>query len=297
VGGLGRVTYTITIWGSRGSIPTPGPQTARYGGNTSCVSIEREGESRSRLVVLDAGSGIRVLGNALLERSNGPVEVDLLVTHTHWDHIQGLPFFTPMYVEGNAVRIRGSKQGEVDLEVILQQQMHPVVFPVPLKESAADLQVEHVSPGSFDVEGFAVAAMRLRHPGNTLGYRLTPTGGGAVLAYIMDNELGPGGTYDVGPKWHTELVDFVAGADLMIHDAMYTPEDIDQHRGWGHSSYAEAVALAAEARVRRLMVFHHRPERDDEAMDQLMEAAQAEADRSGHTFEVLAAVEGMQLTL
>jgi phosphoribosyl 1,2-cyclic phosphodiesterase len=291
------VTYTITIWGSRGSIPTPGPQTARYGGNTSCVSIEREGESRSRLVVLDAGSGIRVLGNALVERSNGPVEVDLLVTHTHWDHIQGLPFFTPMYVEGNAVRIRGSKQGEVDLEVILQQQMHPVVFPVPLKESAADLQVEHVSPGSFDVEGFAVAAMRLRHPGNTLGYRLTPTGGGAVLAYIMDNELGPGGTYDVGPKWHAELVDFVAGADLMIHDAMYTPEDIDQHRGWGHSSYAEAVALAAEARVGRLMVFHHRPERDDDAMDQLMEAAQAEADRSGHTFEVLAAVEGMQLTL
>ena len=291
------MTYTITIWGSRGSIPTPGPQTARYGGNTSCVSIERDGGDPNQIVVLDAGSGIRPLGNLLVERGNGLLEVDLLVTHTHWDHIQGFPFFTPMFTEGNVLRIWGSKQGEVDLEVVLQQQMHPVVFPVPLEESAADLSVEHVGPGKFAVEGFSVEAMRLRHPGHTLGYKLIPEGGGPTLAYIMDNELGPGGHYEVSDNWRSELVEFTAGVDLMIHDAMYGPHDIEQHRGWGHSSYTEAVALAVEAEVKQLMLFHHRPERDDADMDLLVEAARGEANRSGHAFDVLAAVEGMQLTL
>ena len=237
------------------------------------------------------------MGNRLVERANGSLEVDLLVTHTHWDHIQGFPFFRPMFAEGNVLRIWGSKQGDVDLEVVLQQQMHPVVFPVPLEKSAADLQVEHVGEGSFGVEGFSVEAMRLRHPGNTLGYKLTPVGGGATLAYIMDNELGPGGNYDVGVNWRSELVEFIAGVDLMIHDAMYTPDDIEQHRGWGHSSYSEAVTLAAEAQVKQLMLFHHRPERDDAGMDLLVEAARGEANRSGHAFEVFAAVEGMELTL
>ncbi len=288
---------TLTVWGCRGSIPTPGPQTARYGGNTSCISIERSEATGSRFLVLDAGSGMRVLGNMLTQPHHRRLELDVLVTHTHWDHIQGFPFFSPVFAEGNVVRIWGAKQGEVDLEAILQQQMHPVVFPVPLQDSGAELVVEHVEPGSFDVDGFAVDAMRLRHPGNTLGYRLTPVRGGATIAYIMDNELGPGGEYDVGAGWRSRLTEFVNGADLLIHDAMYAPDDIEQHRGWGHSSYSEAVALAAQAQVKRLMLFHHRPERDDDAMDRLVAAARSEADRSGHQFEVVAAAEGMQLTL
>jgi ribonuclease BN (tRNA processing enzyme) len=238
-----------------------------------------------------------VLGNVLTERDNGPLELDLLVTHTHWDHIQGFPFFRPMFAGGNVMRVWGSQQGDVDLEVILQQQMHPVVFPVPLDESAAELRVEHVGPGTFDVDGFEVEAIRLRHPGNTLGYRLKPHGGGATMAYIMDNELGSGGEYEVGPRWRSELVDLIRGVELLIHDAMYTPEDIEQHRGWGHSCYTEAVALAAQAQVQQLMLFHHRPERDDAAMDLLVGAAKAEAEQSDHQFEVCAAVEGMQLTL
>ncbi|MDH3457945.1 MAG: MBL fold metallo-hydrolase [Gemmatimonadota bacterium] len=291
------VTSTLTVWGSRGSIPTPGPQTARYGGNTSCISIELSEAAGSRLLVLDAGSGIRVLGNVLMGRDESPLQMDVLLTHTHWDHIQGFPFFSPVFAEGNIVRVWGARQGEVDLEVILQQQMHPVVFPVPLHRSAADLAVEHVQPGRFDVDGFVVDAIRLRHPGNTLGYRLTPVHGGATVAYIMDNELGPGGDYEVGAGWRSQLTDFIGGVDLLIHDAMYTPDDIERHRGWGHSCYSEAVTLAAQAQVGRLMLFHHRPERADDAMDHLLAAARSHAEQSGHHFEVIAAAEGMQLTL
>ncbi len=291
------MAHTVTIWGARGSIPTPGVLTTRYGGNTPCVAVEQSGAAGDRLVILDAGTGIRLLGQELVERGNGPLQVDLLLSHTHWDHIQGIPFFAPFFDDGNEVRVWGSKQGDVDLDVILRQQMHPVVFPVPLDRVAAELFVEHVEPGTFEIDGFEVDAIRLRHPGNTLGYRLTPMGGGASMAYVTDNELGSGGDYDVGPRWRRKLVRFLEGVDVLIHDAMYTPDDLDQHRGWGHSSYAEAVTLAAEARVERLVLFHHRPEHDDAAIDNVVEAAQTAAEESGQTFEVIAATEGMQLTL
>jgi phosphoribosyl 1,2-cyclic phosphodiesterase len=257
--------------------------------------VQREGVS-DRVVVLDAGSGLRPLGNAIGRHGEG-VEVDLLLSHTHWDHIQGFPFFVPMFRPGSAVRVWGGRQGDVDLEVILRQQMHPVVFPVPLDETGAELTVTHVGPGRFEIPGFTVDAFRLRHPGNTLGYRLTPVNDGQRVAYITDNELGPGGDYEVGDDWRNELVRFVEGVDLLVHDAMYAPEDIGQHLGWGHSSWEEAVDLAVEARVARLMLFHHRPERTDDEMDAVTRHAQARADRTEHAIEVLAASEGLHLSL
>ena len=175
--------------------------------------------------------------------------------------------------------------------------MHPVVFPVPLDGLSAQLHVQHVDPGTFEIDGFAVRAFRLRHPGNTLGFRLEPVTGGTSVAYVTDNELGPGGDYEVGPEWRRDLVAFLEGVDLVIHDAMYASEEIEGHRGWGHSSHTEAVALAAEAGVRRLLLFHHRPEHDDAAMDDLVAAAQAEAEATGCPLEVVAAADGMQLTL
>jgi phosphoribosyl 1,2-cyclic phosphodiesterase len=291
------MTYTVTFWGARGSIPTPGAPTARYGGNTPCVSVERATDQANRLVVLDAGTGIRALGRKLIEAARGGVTVDLLLSHTHWDHIQGLPFFAPFFQPGNDVRVWGAKQGRVDLAEILRQQMHPVVFPVPIDELSARLQVEHVDPGVFEIDGFIVQAMRLRHPGTTLGYRLTPLEGGRSLAYVTDNELGSGGEYGVGPAWRREFVAFLEGTDVLIHDAMFTPEELEQHRGWGHSSYAEAVALAGGAGVRRLVLFHHLPERDDEGMDRLLAEARNAAAGTELAVEVLAATEGMQITL
>lgn len=292
------MAYRVTVWGARGSIPTPGPMTARYGGNTACVAVEGLGADQGRLVILDAGTGIRLLGGELVRLGGKePLSVDLLLSHTHWDHIQGLPFFAPFFGKGNCVRIWGAKQGEVDLEVILRQQMHPVVFPVPLDEVAAELTVAHVDAQAFEIDGFAVRAMRLRHPGNTLAYRLTPAGGGASMAYVTDNELGSGGDYGEPRSWRKDFVEFLRGVDVLIHDAMFTPDELEHHRGWGHSSYLEAVTLGAEARVKRLVLFHHRPERDDAGMDALMHEARTAARKMKAPLDVMAATEGLQLTL
>ncbi len=292
------MAYRVTFWGTRGSIPTPGPGTARYGGNTPCVAVEGLGADLGNLVILDAGTGIRPLGGELVRlQGKDPLSVDLLLSHTHWDHIQGLPFFAPFFSKRNCVRIWGAKQGEVDLEVILRQQMHPVVFPVPLDELAAELTVGHVNSEAFEIDGFAVRAMRLRHPGNTLAYRLTPKSGGASMAYVTDNELGSGGDYGEPRTWRADFVRFLEGVDILIHDAMFTPKELEKHRGWGHSSIHEAVTLAVEARVKRLVLFHHRPERDDAGMDALLKDARAAARATKSSLDVTAATEGLQLTL
>jgi phosphoribosyl 1,2-cyclic phosphodiesterase len=292
---LDRIAYTVTFWGTRGSIPTPGPHTARYGGNTSCVAVEGPG---GQLVILDAGTGIRGLGLTLVERQNGGVKAEILLSHTHWDHIQGLPYFKPFFAPGNTVRIWGAKQGTTSLDEILHLQMDPAVFPVPLTAVSATLSVEEVRAGvEFTVGPFQARAMQLRHPGTTLAYRLKPTAGGQSTAYVTDNELGPGGNYGTQGSWRRDLVQFLKGVDLLIHDAMYTPEELDTHRGWGHSSYAEAVELAAETGARKLVLFHHEPEHDDGAMDALHAAARRAAQQRGATTEVVVAQEGMRLSL
>jgi phosphoribosyl 1,2-cyclic phosphodiesterase len=249
------------------------------------------------LLILDAGTGIRALGLELVARHNGAVRAEILLSHAHWDHIQGLPHFKPFFAPGNAVRIWGARQGTTSLEAILRQQMDPTVFPVPLDALSASLTVQQVEPGEFTVGAFRVRAMRLRHPGTTLGYRLSPAAGGPSLAYVTDNELGPGGRYDVPPSWRAEFVAFLADVDLLIHDAMYTPDEAEAHRGWGHSTFAEAVALAREARAGRLVLFHHEPEHGDEAVDALLHAARREARAQGGPGDVLAAQEGTTLTL
>jgi phosphoribosyl 1,2-cyclic phosphodiesterase len=291
------MAFTVTFWGVRGSIPAPGKATARYGGNTPCISVERDGSDGTQIVVLDAGTGIRQLGNELVGRANGQLQIDLLISHTHWDHIQGLPFFTPCYDGGNAVRIMGPKQGDVDLVRILTEQMNQVVFPVPLDGLAARLEVKHVVEGEFVAGGFRVSAMRLRHPATTLGYLLKWEEKGPVFAYICDNELGSGGEYDVRPSWKEDIVRFLHGAGTLVHDTMYSSEQIERFRGWGHSSCEEAVALAAQAGVPRLVLFHHRPEHDDATIDMMLDRARAAAAKLDSGLEVVAAAEGMQLTL
>ncbi len=292
------MAYRVTFWGTRGSIPTPGSRTTRYGGNTPCVSLENlAGVDAGRFIVLDAGTGIRLLGKELAQRANGEIEVDLLLSHTHWDHIQGLPFFAPFFEKGNAIRIWGPQQGDVSLEAILRKQMDPVVFPVPLDRLSAELSVAHVHPDEIAIDGFNVKTLQLRHPGNTLGYRLTPRSGGASIAYVTDNELGNGGNYDVGNKWRQEFVSFLEGVQVLVHDSMYTPEELNQFSGWGHSSYADAVTLAVEAGVDRLVMFHHSPEHDDATMDTLVDLARQMAGEQRGKLDVIAATEGLELTL
>jgi len=287
------MTYTVTFWGTRGSIPTPGAATARYGGNTPCVAVEGAG---GQLVVLDAGTGIRALGLELVARQNGAARVEILLSHAHWDHIQGLPHFKPFYSAGNTVRIWGSRQGTASLEAILRQQMDPAVFPVPLDALSAQLTVQQVDTDEFSIGEFRVRTMKLRHPGTTLGFRLTPATGGSGMAYVTDNELGAGGAYEVSKTWRRDFVTFLKGVDLLIHDAMYTPDELEQHRGWGHSTYEEAVTLAQDAGAKKLVLFHHEPEHDDKAMDALLAAARKFAKARGG-LEVVAAEEAMKVTL
>ncbi len=239
--------YRLTFWGTRGSIPTPGPHTARYGGNTACISITGR---NGRLTILDAGSGLRPLGNELMGRRAGAIAADVLLSHTHWDHIQGLPFFKPLSGSGNRICVYGAAQEGVALEEILKRQMDPMVFPVPLEAVAAKIDVRDIGEGDVALEDFRARAFRLRHPGTTLGYRLEPADGGRDIAYVTDNELGTGGTYPVSEDWRRRLVTFLNGTDTLIHDAMYSDQFIQVRAGWGHSTPRQAVELAAEAGVR-----------------------------------------------
>jgi phosphoribosyl 1,2-cyclic phosphodiesterase len=288
------LSYTVTFWGTRGSIPTPGARTARYGGNTPCISI---GHGRDGLIILDAGSGLRPLGHELMRSGGRTVEADLLLSHTHWDHIQGLPFFKPLSAKGNCVRIYGAGQEGVPLEDILGRQMDPMVFPVPLKALAASISITEISEGSLELEGFAVESFRLRHPGLTLGYKLIPREGGRELAYLTDNELGAGGSYEVTADWRPRLNEWLGGVDTLIHDAMYADGIIDARAGWGHSTPRQAVDLAADGGCRRLILFHHEPEHDDDALDQLVAETVAYAKRVAPALQVDAAVDGLQLGL
>ena len=230
-------------------------------------------------------------------RRNGAIEADVLLSHTHWDHIQGLPFFKPLSAPGNRFCIVGAAQEGVALEEILRRQMDPMVFPVPLRALAAAIQVQEISEGEIALPGFIAQAFRLRHPGTTLGFRLAPADGGKDFAYVTDNELGDGARYPVGPDWRRHLVQFLSGADTLIHDAMYAEQIAPARCGWGHSTPRQAVTLAAEAGCRRLILFHHEPEHDDQAIDRLLDDTRAFAARTSPGLEVDAASEGLEFEL
>lgn len=288
------MTLELRFWGTRGSIPSPGPDTVRYGGNTPCVEVRG---ADGHLAILDAGTGIRALGNLLLAEGAPPVSADIYVTHAHWDHIQGLPFFAPLFRSGHTVRIWAAAELEGRVERALRAQMAPEVFPVPFEGMRAAVEFRAVSPDARAGD-LRVSAVPVRHPGGALGYRVEGGNGcGGSLVYIPDNELDPAAAYAGPADWRARLVAFVRNADVLVHDAMYTPDEAVEHRGWGHSSALDAVDLALDAEVRQLVLFHHRPERADAEVDDLLAACRAHASRSGARLEVTAAAEGQSLVL
>lgn len=278
----------VTFWGTRGSIPTPGPETARFGGNTPCLTVQREG---GRQLILDAGTGIRALGRRLVGDEAEPLDLTILLSHTHWDHIQGLPFFRPLYHRGNTVRIVGPKPANLPLETILRRQLESDVFPVPPEALGARLIVEEATQDSASIDGFLVQTVPLSHTAPTAGYSISDPAGGGRLSYLTDNELG-------GPRGaisRAKLVRFLQPTDTLVHDAMYFEAEVRERRGWGHSSAVEAVLLAAEAGCHRLALFHHDPEHDEATLERLLEEARR-ARPPGCQVDIVIATEGTTLS-
>lgn len=254
----------VTLWGTRGSLATPGPETVRYGGNTSCVEVRgREGT----FLVLDAGTGIRRLG-ATIEPDIK--RVDILLTHLHMDHIQGLGFFKPLDQPGQEVHIWGPPSTTLDLRARLARYLSPPLFPVRLRELPCRLVLHDVFLEGFEVGEFKILANLVCHPGQTVGYRITE--GTKSMAYLPDHEPALG-AQQFPPKESDWLSGFnlAEGVDLLIHDAQYTPTEYPQRIGWGHSAISHTLGFARMANVNQLVTFHHDPGHDDLMLDQIIE--------------------------
>lgn len=268
----------IRIWGARGSVPCPGPKTVRYGGDTACVEVR----CGPHLVVFDGGTGIRELGRSLDPAV--PVEADVFLTHFHLDHLLGLPFFKPAYDPNSRVHLHAARlDSSLSLKTILTRMMSPPLFPVPIDMYRADVDFLDFAAGDRlePHPGLVIETRALNHPGGACGYRLS--WGGRSVAYVTDTEHPLDGSLD------PNVLALMDGADVAIYDAAYTDVEYRQHRGWGHSTWQEGVRAADAAGVGTLVLFHHDPSHDDEAMDRI--AADADAARPG----TLAATHGLVL--
>ena len=252
-------------------------------------------------MLLDAGTGIRELGRALIARANGaPITGDIFLTHAHWDHIQGIPFFAPAFQRGNRFTIWGAKSLAASIRRVVRDQMSPVVFPVAFEELAATFEFRELTDERHASDGFDVRAFPVKHPGGALGYRFAgghggDRPGGSSFVYISDNELRATDASITNERWRARLVDFIRGSRLLIHDATYTEDEYESHRGWGHSTYGDAVALALESGVETLVLFHHSPDRSDDELDGRLAECRSAVARSGRTLRIIAAAEGLEI--
>lgn len=280
----------LRFWGVRGSIPTPGRATVRYGGNTACVEVRVGGE----MLALDAGTGIRLLGQALTaEFQRRPLSLTLLLTHTHWDHIQGLPFFAPLYQPRNRIHILGCEGARQGLATILGNQMENPYFPVGLDELPSNVRIEELRELSFQVGAVRVEACYANHPGVCVGYRLFA--GDRSLAFFPDNEPRAAGRAGSRGGADRKLTEFLRGVDVLIMDAQYDCHEYRRHRGWGHGCVDDVVALALAAGAKRLFLFHHDPNHDDAKLAELTRHARRLVAARGGTLRVEAAREGFTM--
>lgn len=297
-----RAATRVKLWGVRGSIPVPGPSTLRYGGNTSCVEVRADGE----IIVLDAGSGIRPLGIALeKEFGERAIQLSLLITHAHWDHIQGLPFFLPAYKEKNEIRVRGYEGAREGLGHILATQMEPPFFPVKMRDLPSNLAIEELKATEFNIGAVRIRSILVNHPGICAGYRLFTSSGS--MAYLPDNEPHetshaqnagtPGAGHRSESSERAKLVEFLSGADLVMLDTQYTDSEYKEHIGWGHGSLSRTVDLALDARVKKLLLFHHDPNHDDQMVEGMVALARQRVRDAGGPMEVDAAREGAEFVL
>ncbi|MFC1680069.1 MBL fold metallo-hydrolase, partial [Elusimicrobiota bacterium] len=260
-------SFSIRFWGTRGSSPVPGPGTIRYGGNTACTEIRVGGE----IIIVDCGSGLRELGMSLVkEFGKEPIRGHIFVGHTHWDHIQGFPFFFPVYIKQNRFKVYSVHGAGKSLERVFRGQMVADYFPVPLENLACELDFVEMER-SVDIGPVKVRYHFLNHPGITIGFRFEAYG--KTLCYISDHEsyVRFQGESEMTRQKEAELVEFVRGCDILISEAQYTEEEYEYKRGWGHSTFTDVVDRAIASKCKHLVLFHHDPVHTDEMMDRYVE--------------------------
>ena len=284
----------VRFWGTRGSLPKPGPNTVRYGGNTSCVQVLSKSGT---LLIIDCGTGGHELGQALLRRPEQPVRGHILISHTHWDHIQGIPFFAPLFVPGNEWDFYAPQGFGQSLRDTLSGQMEYTYFPVTPEAFGAEVRYNNLTEGSFRIDDIIIHTHYLNHPALTLAYRIEADG--VAIVYSCDHEpharhlATADGAIEGQDLLHAE---FLRDADLVIHDAQYTPAEYQAKIGWGHSTPQYAARICRSVGVKRLALTHHDPMRTDAQLDELVAGLREEIGDDPH-FELFAAAEGMELDL
>lgn len=278
----------ITVWGCRGTLPTPGQSTLKYGGNTTCLEIRN---NKGFPTIIDAGSGLRFLGKKLLQEENCK-EMCLMLTHSHWDHLMGFPFFQPAYFSRFRINICGIQSARNYMRHSLARQLEAPYFPVDFEQLKAQFNFTCNGPGCDQCHNMKIETISLSHPNGGFGFKFTENG--QHFVFLTDNELGyrqPDG------KDPHEYAEFCRDADLLFHDAQYTDKEYLKTRTWGHSTYAQALKLAMDANVKRLGLFHHDPDRTDTELDTIVSELQKTVADAGSDLDVFAVKEGMTIEL
>ncbi len=274
----------LTYWGVRGTLPMPGEDTLKYGGHTSCVTIEF---SKGEFFIFDAGSGIKALSNHLLSQKKARIDAKIFISHPHWDHINALPFFVPLFIPGHEIEILGASHGALRMRELISSQMEGVYFPIQIKEFAARVFFRDLKEESFEINGIKIHTLLLNHPGNCLGYRVEYQG--HSICYVTDNELPLETSKYFDQQTLNRLVEFVRGVDILITDTTYTNAEYQQGKElWGHSSVEQVVKLAHQADVKMLHLFHHDPDQTDADIDAKLEIAQSMLEKMNSSVQCLA---------
>ncbi len=274
----------IKLLGTRGSIPTPGKDTVIYGGNTTCIDLTL---NNGKKIIIDAGSGIRVLSSEILSKKIN--HINLFLTHSHWDHIQGFPFFIPIYIPSFSIKIFAASPTYGRLLDIFKGQMQSLYYPVPFKQIGANIELEKIRKKGIKIDGVKISSILTNHPLETHAFKFEEDG--KTFVFMSDNELDH---QDIAMIPYEEHLDFIKDADILIHDSQYEKSEMERHKSWGHSSWQQTVAFAKEGRVKTLYLTHYDPTRTDKQVDRIIKKANKLA---GKGLKVKGAREGKEIEL
>ena len=278
----------VKFWGTRGSVPVPGKDTIVYGGNTSCTEVTLES---GRKVIIDSGTGIRPLGEHLSARGE-TVDIHLLITHIHWDHVLGFPFFAPIHDPTTKISVDGFPTCMKGLKIPFDNKMADGFFPVKFDDLEAEINyLDRLNRGPLEIDGVVIDSIPLQHPQGGFGFRFYD--GEKTFVFLTDNELTK---QIIDGRYPEDYIAFCKDADILVHDAQYTPDEIDERRGWGHSDYINTLNLATEAHVKRLVLYHHDPSRKDREIDSIVAHCREIGGKNNNGIIIDAAKEGSELT-